>query len=270
MDYAPCAELQRRVIAAVAEDRLPDSLLFVEHEPVLTLGASFQESNLRRPREEYEDLGIRVLYTDRGGDVTYHGPNQLVIYPIFDVARHGRDLHKWLRDLEEAVILALREFGIEAFRFSPHTGVWGNVEGLVSSVATQGVGPLLRTPPGQGEPPDPPSLAPSPHSTFHTPHFPQAAPHSTPHTRKIAAIGIKVRRWVSMHGIALNCSNDLSPFDLIVPCGIEVYGVTSITELVGRPVPPDEAKRVVATAFESVFGLKFEQKTRAWLEANLG
>lgn len=241
MDYAPCADLQRRVLESVIKRReeppgghgaLPDTLLFVEHEPVLTLGASFQAGNLRLQREEYANRGIRVLETDRGGDVTYHGPDQLVIYPIFDVAKRGRDLHRWLRDLEEAVILGLRSFGLEGFRFPPNTGVW-----VRSSLEAEGS---------------------------------SQTPHSKRQARKIAAIGIKVRRWVSMHGIALNCSNDLSPFDLIVPCGLEGYGVTSLSEELGQTVGTAEVKPVIAKAFKEVFGLNFQQKTRARLEVEVG
>jgi lipoyl(octanoyl) transferase len=149
-------------------------------------------------REEYGKKGIDLVETDRGGDVTFHGPGQLVMYPIFDVSRHGRDLHKWMRDLEETMLLVCREFGLEGRRFAPHTGAW--------------VGDL-----------------------------------------KIAAIGVKVRRWISLHGIALNCSNDLGAFELIVPCGIQGYGVTSLSDAVGREVSVEEAKGHAIDGFETVF-----------------
>ncbi|ARU39796.1 hypothetical protein CCB80_01005 [Armatimonadetes bacterium Uphvl-Ar1] len=176
-----------------------DCLIFVEHDPVLTLGANFHEENLLLTREQYGERGIDVVRTDRGGDVTYHGPGQLVIYPIFDLTRHGRDLHKWMRDLEETMIVTCGEFGVEAGRLSDvNTGAWvGN--------------------------------------------------------RKIAAIGVKVRRWVSLHGIAINCSNDLGVFDLIVPCGVVGHGVTSLSREVGAEVGIDEAKPAVMVAFEKVF-----------------
>jgi len=196
--YLPCVEVQRALVEEVAAGSKPNTLLFVEHEPVLTLGASFHPENLLLPVTEYEARGIDVIRTDRGGDVTYHGPGQLVIYPIFNLAEIGKDLHKWLRDLEETMIVTLDAFGLEGRRFPPHTGAW--------------VGDL-----------------------------------------KIAAIGIKVRRWVSMHGIALNCDNDLAPFETIVPCGIEGYGVTSLTRSLGRPVTVHEAKPVVVDAFREVF-----------------
>lgn len=200
LGYQEAFGIQRRVAAAVKEGSLPHVLLFVEHDPVLTLGANFHEENLLLTREEYEGRGIEVSATDRGGDVTYHGPNQLVIYPIFDVSKVGKDLHKWLRDLEETIIRVLARFELDGYRHPPHTGVWVR-------------------------------------------------------RKKIAAIGIKVSRWVSIHGIALNCDNDLAPFDAIVPCGIHDFGVTSLSAETGRRITIEEAKPLVAIAFEEVFGV---------------
>lgn len=203
MAYRPCAEMQARLLESVADGAEPDTLLLVEHDPVLTLGANFHAENLLLTEEEYAAKGIAIERTERGGDVTYHGPQQLVAYPIFHLPRFGKDLHKWLRDLEEAVIVALASFGLEGTRFPPHTGVW--VAG-----------------------------------------------------KKVCAIGIKVRRWTSMHGLALNCNNSLDPFGLIVPCGIEGHGVTSLSALLGRDVGTAEASKAVSSAFEEVFGVKFD------------
>lgn len=202
MAYMPCWELQKEYHRKRLTGEIPDTLLLVEHDPVLTLGANFHDENLLLSPEEYSRRGIEVVRTDRGGDVTYHGPNQLVLYPIFDLHEHGRDLHRFIRNLEEAMIVALREFALVAYRFPPNTGVWVN-------------------------------------------------------ERKIAAIGIKVSRWVSLHGIALNCNNDLSPFSLIVPCGIRDYPVTSITRECGREVTIEEASAPAIRAFGEVFGLEF-------------
>ncbi len=198
MAFGPCYELQLHHVEEVLAGGC-DRLLLVEHDPVLTLGANFHESNLLLPRDEYAARGIEVVPTDRGGDVTYHGPGQLVAYPVFSLERRGRDLHRWLRDLEEVVIQTLAGYGVAGRRFPPHTGVW--VEDL-----------------------------------------------------KMCAIGIKVRRWVSFHGLALNCDNELSPFDLIVPCGIEGYGVTSLSQRVGRRVSVDEVKPRLVEALASVVG----------------
>ncbi|GMV90029.1 MAG: hypothetical protein AMXMBFR81_29600 [Chthonomonas sp.] len=198
MAFGPCYELQLRHVEEVLGGGR-DRLLLVEHDPVLTLGANFHESNLLLPRDEYAALGIEVVPTDRGGDVTYHGPGQLVAYPVFSLDRRGRDLHRWLRDLEEVVIQALEGYGVAGRRFPPHTGVW--VEDL-----------------------------------------------------KMCAIGIKVRRWVSFHGLALNCDNELSPFDLIVPCGIEGYGVTSLSLETAHTVSVGELKPRLIEAFATVLG----------------
>lgn len=198
MAYEPCVEFQKSLLEEVASGARPNTLVLVEHDPVLTLGAAFHEENLLFPVAEYERRGIQVVRTDRGGDVTYHGPGQLVIYPIFNLAAHGKDLHKWLRDLEQTIILTLAEFELKGDRFPPHTGVW--------------IG-----------------------------------------DRKIAAMGIKVKRWVSMHGAALNCNVDLGPFGLIVPCGIQGYGVTSMSAELGRDVTIDETKAALVGAFKTVF-----------------
>ena len=214
--YAPAAELQKRLLEKIAEGQEKNTLLFVEHDPVLTLGANFHRENLLLTEAEYSKEGIELQKTERGGDVTYHGPNQLVIYPIFNLNDFGKDLHKWLRDLEGTIILTLQNFNLTGVREPDiNTGVWVN-------------------------------------------------------GKKIAAIGIKVRRWVSMHGIALNCNNDLSPFETIIPCGIKDFGVTSLTQETGREITIEEAKPIVTTAFEHVFQLEFQQLTPAELRARIG
>lgn len=203
MPYESCAELQRELLEGVALGTKPNTLIFVEHPSVYTLGANFHESNLLLSREEYTKRGIEIHTTERGGDITFHSPGQLVIYPIFNIEEFGKDLHKWLRDLEEAMIVALDSVGLSANRFAPNTGVW--------------IG-----------------------------------------SKKVAAIGIKVRKWVSMHGIALNCCNDLEPFDWIIPCGIHGYGVTSISNELCRNVSTAELKPKVLKAFTDTFCLEFD------------
>lgn len=180
-EYKQAYEIQKQIHQEVYEGKRNDTLIFVEHPPVLTLGASFHSENLLFPEDFYAQRGIAIEKTDRGGDVTYHCPGQLVLYPIFNIAHHGRDLHKWLRDLEEVVILTLAEFNISSRRFPPHTGVW--VE-----------------------------------------------------DKKIAAIGVKAKKWVNLHGIAINCTNDLTPFQWFVPCGIKNYGVTSLERESGQAI----------------------------------
>lgn len=200
LSYADAQKEQTALATEVAAGESPDTLLLVQHPPVLTLGAGFHEENLLFPPESYRARGIEIERTDRGGDVTYHGPGQLVMYPVFDVSQRGKDLHRWLRDLEGIVIDALAQFGIEGSRLAVNSGVW------------------------IGE-------------------------------NKVCAMGIKLRRWVSTHGLALNCDVDLAPFGTIVPCGIRGdFGVTSISRTLERTVTVDEAKPVVVEAFARRFG----------------
>ncbi len=211
MGYQPAFELQRALHKARVEGRTPDTLLLLEHPPVITLGKAFHPEHLRFAREFYAQQGIEVCPTDRGGDVTCHNPGQLVGYPIFDVSAHGRDLHKFLRDLEEVLIRTLGDFGLKAHRKAGFTGAWVGDE-------------------------------------------------------KVAAIGIKVTKWVSMHGFALNVCNDLSLFHTIVPCGIADRGVTSISRLVGRTVSLDEVKPKIVHHTEQVFGLILSPRELCELE----
>jgi lipoate-protein ligase B len=200
--YEPALQLQRELHAQRVAGEIPDTLLLLEHQPVITLGKAFHPAHLRFAREFYAQQGIELYSTDRGGDVTCHNPGQLVGYPIFDVSQHGRDLHKFLRDLEEVLIRALAEFGIEAHREAGYTGAW--------------VG-----------------------------------------SAKIAAIGIKVTKWVSMHGFALNVCNDLRLFQTIVPCGIADRPVTSMQQILGHAIPMESVKQSIVKAFEEVFELHF-------------
>ncbi|GIV06755.1 MAG: octanoyltransferase [Fimbriimonadales bacterium] len=200
--YEPALQIQRKLHAQRVAGEIPDTLLLLEHPPVITLGKAFHPEHLRYAQEFYAQQGIELYPTDRGGDVTCHNPGQLVGYPIFDVSQHGRDLHKFLRDLETVLIRALTAFGIKAHREAGYTGVWvGNA--------------------------------------------------------KIAAIGIKVTKWVSMHGFALNVNNDLRLFQTIVPCGIADRPVTSLQQILGHKVPMETVRQSVLNAFEAVFGLRF-------------
>jgi lipoyl(octanoyl) transferase len=208
MPYGDAYRIQEELLEQIKAGNRKDTLLFVEHDPVLTLGANFHADNLLLTADEYQARRIQVVSTNRGGDVTYHGPNQLVIYPIFDISRHGKDLHKWLRSLEEAIILVLADFGLYGYRMPPHTGVWLN-------------------------------------------------------SKKVAAIGIKVSRWVSMHGIALNCDNDLAPFQSIVPCGVKDFEVTSLSQEANKRITIEEAKPLVAKAFENVFNMTLQIANRS-------
>ncbi len=197
MSYAEALDVQKRSVSEVQEGK-KDALLLVEHPPVLTFGASFHEENLLHPREWYLEREIQIESTDRGGDVTYHAPGQLVAYPIFNVAQRGKDLHLWMRQLEESVIRGLTNINLEGERLDVNSGVWIK-------------------------------------------------------QRKVCAIGIKLKKWVSMHGIAVNCDIDLEPFNWFVPCGIRTHGVTSISRELGRIITVAEFRPQLIQGFREVF-----------------
>lgn len=183
--YGEVLDLQRRLCRArLAGEVTDDLLLLVEHESVVTLGRGWQPASLPLPTAELERRGIAVFEIERGGDVTWHGPGQLVGYPILDLGGHRQDLHWYLRELEGALIDALAEVGVTAERRPGYTGVW-----------TGG--------------------------------------------RKIASIGVHVKQWVTFHGFALNVVNDLSAFDLIVPCGIQDVVMTSVARESGSGGPTE-------------------------------
>ncbi|MCC6318979.1 MAG: lipoyl(octanoyl) transferase LipB [Gemmatimonadaceae bacterium] len=223
--YAEALEIQREAARKRITGEIDqDMLLLVEHPHVITLGRSTKLVNLVASREDLEARGIELFEVERGGDVTYHGPGQLVGYPIIDLKRHRQDLHWYLRQVEEALITALRRFGIEGARSPGFTGVW--VEG--------GLGGATAAPRSEGQ---------------------EAI---SPRARKIASIGVHARDWVTWHGFALNVTTDLARFDAIVPCGITDVTMTSIE----RELPHDSAVDMVATrervveAFGEVFGLQ--------------
>jgi len=201
MRYAPALELQRRLHAARVADEIPDTWLLVEHEPVITLGRNADEGNVLLPRPLLERRGVDVAEIERGGDVTYHGPGQLVVYPIRKLARF-REIVPLVRSLEEAVIQSLDTLGISAQRWSEHAGVWVGDE-------------------------------------------------------QICAVGLAVQKMVSLHGIAINVSTDLSYPELINPCGLPDRGVTSISRELGRTVSLQEAKEALLPALERTFEVRF-------------
>jgi lipoyl(octanoyl) transferase len=202
--YDAALELQRQLVEGRRGGRIGDTLLLLEHPSVITLGAKTRgrPTNIVASGAELARQGVAVHETGRGGDVTYHGPGQLVGYPIFDLRPDRCDVHRYVRDLEEALIRAVGEFGVAAGRVRGLTGVW--------------VGP-----PGREE--------------------------------KIAAIGVRISRWITSHGFALNVSPDLAHFDLIVPCGIADRRTTSLARLRGRAVPMVEVEDAVIRGMRAVF-----------------
>jgi lipoyl(octanoyl) transferase len=201
--YADAWDLQKKVFNARKEGIIPDILLFTEHHHVYTLGKGTDANHLLAGEDELRNKGIDVFEIDRGGDITYHGPGQLVGYPIIDLNDHYLDIHRYLRDIEEVLIQSLMEIGIDGSRSEGYTGVWTGAD-------------------------------------------------------KIAAIGVKVSRWITMHGFALNVNTDLLLFDRIIPCGIFHKGITSIQQEMGMPADMEEIKKIIMKNFAEIFGLKSE------------
>jgi lipoyl(octanoyl) transferase len=249
LSYATALELQRDVARRrISGDIAEDVLLLVEHPPVVTLGRTAKGANLVASPALLAAQGVELFEVERGGDITFHGPGQLVGYPIIDLKRHRQDLHWYLRQVEEALIRGVREFGIVAARQSGYTGVWVNEMGTGNRRAPAEGGQM-----GIGIPAGPIDS-----------RFP------IPDSRKIASIGVHARDWVTWHGFALNVNTDLRYFDLIVPCGITGVTMTSVArELdVGSVVMRDVADAVVR-AFGEVFGLAPRSVSRETIGAHV-
>jgi lipoate-protein ligase B len=190
-----------------ADKLVPDTLILLEHPPVVTVGRRpGAERHILVDRQMLQERGVAIYETDRGGDVTYHGPGQLVAYPIVGLVETGLGVHEYLRLLEAAVMSFLSDYGIIAGRDPEHSGVWVGRD-------------------------------------------------------KIAAIGIAVRRGVAMHGVAINLQPDLSPFSLILPCGIVGRGVTSAARLLGHGIDVAEARDRLARHFGQAFDLALDTIT---------
>ena len=196
--YSDGLDLQARLVAERQSGSIPDTLLLLEHDPVFTLGRNAQPQNLRLSEETLRHKGFDVFEIGRGGDVTFHGPGQVVGYPIIHLSPDRRDVHRYVRDLETVLIRTCADFEVQARQVKGLTGAWVGNE-------------------------------------------------------KIGAIGVRISRWVTSHGFALNVSTDLTGFDLIVPCGIQNKGVTSLERLLGRPVPLDDVMDSLARHFAGVF-----------------
>ncbi len=230
--YAEALQLQNALRAARQAGQAPDTLLLLEHYPVYTRGRRTEPDELPMGQQWYEMQGIEVAETDRGGAVTYHGPGQLVAYPIVDLSAWDDDIHAYVRRLEQVMVGALADHGVPAQVFEGLTGVWT-----------------------AGEPPIPVGH-PGPQGTPVGPASEPAGPDA--HARKIGSIGIHVSRGVTTHGLAVNVSNDLQPFDWIVPCGIDYVRMTSLSREHGAEQSTAEFGETVALRFAEVFGLAAE------------
>jgi lipoyl(octanoyl) transferase len=198
VSYEDALALQRSLVDDRRAGRIGDTLLLLEHPHVITLGVRGGRSHVLASAETLAARGVGIHETGRGGDVTYHGPGQIVGYPILDLNPDRRDVHRYVRDLEEVLIRTAADFGIAAGRVSGLTGVWVGEE-------------------------------------------------------KLAAIGVRIARWITSHGFALNVSTNLDYFNLIVPCGIVDRGVTSISRLLGQTVELGKVEERIASHFSNVF-----------------
>ncbi len=201
--YTDAYDIQQKLWSRNVTGEGPDTLLVLSHPPTFTIGKSGKLDNLLLAREELEKRGLSVFFSDRGGDITYHGPGQIVAYPIIDLRKRGKDIHRYVHDLEEVVVRTLADFSIEAHRDGRNIGVWVGDE-------------------------------------------------------KIAAIGVRIRRWVTMHGLALNINPVMEHFSYINPCGIVDCGITSITRLLSRDVTFDDVALKLVGHFAEVFAVQVE------------
>ena len=243
--YRAAWELQRSLAAAVSQGAIPDTVIFCEHPPVITTGRRTEQSELHIPA----GTAVDVVETDRGGKSTYHGPGQLVCYPILDLRRHGKDVKLYVRRLEQALIQTLAPLGVEATRIEGLTGVW-----VRNSSAASG-GSL-----GSGSREDSASSTASRLERSERRERsvkPNAAGGGGP--RKIASIGVRVARWVTTHGYALNVDLDPAPFsDWITACGLEDAAFTTVVRELGRPTTVEEIRPRAAEALAEVFELELE------------
>jgi len=199
IDYKEAWDLQKEIFTKRVHNETGDTFFLLEHPHTYTLGKVAEKENLISNDEQLKELGIKVYEIDRGGDITYHGPGQIVGYPIIKLSDWKEDTHEYLRGLEEVIMNVSSDYGLKTERNSKYTGVWID-------------------------------------------------------NRKIAAIGIKVSRWVTMHGFAFNINTDLNYFGGIIPCGIRDKDVTSLQRELGNEVNIDEVKIKLVKEFEKFFG----------------
>lgn len=198
IEYTKCYHLQRYLQLMRIKEAIPDVLLILEHFPTLTMGKTGHMENILVPVSHLKQEGIALISSDRGGDATYHGPGQMVAYPILSLYDRGRDIPRYVRNLEEVAIRTLNDFDIMAERDDNHPGVWVN-------------------------------------------------------KAEIAAIGLKIKKWVTMHGLALNVAPDMKNFALINPCGLKGKKATSMADVLGRKVAMETVISSFIDHFSDIF-----------------
>jgi lipoyl(octanoyl) transferase len=233
--YAEAYALQKRVVAARKADTIGDVLLLCEHMPVITQGRNGKREHLLVSENVLRQRNVEFYETSRGGDVTYHGPGQLVGYPILQLGVIRKDVVWYVRMLEEVMIRTSAEFGICAVREAGKTGIWVAGEEKEFTQRSQSSRREERS----------------------------AA-------EKLGAIGVHISRWVTSHGFAYNVATDLRNFDLIVPCGIVGRKATSLEKLLGRTAKLNEVTPKMVKHFGEVFGLEMRESSRESLLERLG
>lgn len=212
-EYGKTLDLQRRLHALRVSGEIPDVLLLLQHSPTLTIGKSGSENNVLVSPERLIEMGISLFRIERGGDVTYHGPGQLVGYPIIDLRRRGKDIYRFVTDLEEVMMRTADDFSVKTVRDPGHRGVW--------------VG-----------------------------------------DKELGAIGISVRRWVTMHGFALNVITNLQHFAIINPCGFTDRQATSLGECLSRDIPMESVSTRLQVHFSAVFDIDLVVTTEEGWQAS--
>ncbi len=211
IEYATAWDIQRTTFNECLTGKAEDTLFLCEHSHTYTIGKNGVENadkNLLWNKEQLERQNISVFEIDRGGDITYHGPGQIVGYPILNLNNYYRDVHRYLRDIEEVIIRTLADFNISGHRIDKITGVWVD-----------------------------------------SPRGPE----------KICAIGVKVTRWITMHGFALNVNSDLNYFGGIIPCGITDKGITSCKKILGQEISLTEVENSIIKHFGDVFQVQIKE-----------
>jgi lipoate-protein ligase B len=212
VEYGEAWSLQKKLHGQRVRQEIPDVLLLLEHPPTLTIGKSGVLANVLVPPERLTEMGISLFLIERGGDATYHGPGQVVGYPIMDLRQRGKDIYRFITDLEEVMIRTVFDFSLKAGRDPGHRGAW--------------VG-----------------------------------------KKELGAIGLSVRRWVTMHGFALNVTTDLDHFSLINPCGFTDRQATSMAACLGRDVPTTDVLDRLKHHFTEVFDVDLSSMTEEELGA---
>ncbi len=242
VEYGKAWQLQRNLFSARSLNKIDDVLILTQHPPTFTIGRGGNTNQLLISEEELMQRGYSIYKVDRGGAITYHGPGQIVGYPILGMKSYTNDYYEYLRMLEEVLIRTLNTFGIHAKRRNGFTGVW--VNGDSNAECGMRNAEYFR----------------SQHSTIRTPQS------TLPNPQKIGSIGVRIVMGYTMHGFSLNVNNDLSPFNMIIPCNIQDVKMTSICQILGAfenpPLSPFDKgglRGIIVKQFANVFDVEIHE-----------